>query len=125
MPGRLSFVATSVGSAVIAQRLALNTRQSCLPAQQRDRSALSVPYRQQSLYGMHACMCWHNGPVRACAWCLQGWGLPLTDAMAMALPVIATNWSGPTEYLDEAVGYPLAYDLEQVPEREPPWFQGE
>lgn len=25
----------------------------------------------------------------------------------MALPVIATNWSGPTAYLDETVGYPL------------------
>jgi hypothetical protein len=25
----------------------------------------------------------------------------------MALPVIVTNWSGPTAYLDESVGYPL------------------
>lgn len=25
----------------------------------------------------------------------------------MSLPVIATNWSGPTAYLDETVGYPL------------------
>ena len=35
--------------------------------------------------------------------------------MAMALPVIATNWSGTTEFLDESVGYPLAIDgLEDV-----------
>lgn len=28
----------------------------------------------------------------------------------MGLPVIATNWSGITAYLDESVGYPLAID---------------
>ena len=31
----------------------------------------------------------------------------MVEAMAMALPVIVTNWSGPTAYLDESVGYPL------------------
>ncbi len=35
----------------------------------------------------------------------------------MALPVIATNWSGPTAFLDESVGYPLQYKgLEEVAE---------
>ena len=29
----------------------------------------------------------------------EGWGLPIAEAMAMALPVIATNWSGPTALL--------------------------
>lgn len=28
----------------------------------------------------------------------------------MGLPTIATNWSGPTAFLDESVGYPLAVD---------------
>jgi hypothetical protein len=28
----------------------------------------------------------------------------------MGLPTIATNWSGPTGFLDEHVGYPLEYD---------------
>jgi hypothetical protein len=28
--------------------------------------------------------------------------------MSMGLPVIATNWSGPTAFLDSEVGYPLA-----------------
>ncbi|KAK1276028.1 hypothetical protein QJS04_geneDACA011687 [Acorus gramineus] len=37
----------------------------------------------------------------------EGWGRPIVEAMAMALPVIATNWSGPTEYLNEENGYPL------------------
>lgn len=39
----------------------------------------------------------------------EGWGRPHVEAMAAGLPVIATNWSGPTAFLNEAVGYPLAY----------------
>ena len=35
----------------------------------------------------------------------------------MGLPVIATNWSGPTAFLDATVGYPLPFDgLEEVTE---------
>lgn len=30
----------------------------------------------------------------------EGWGLPLIEAMAMALPTIATGWSGNTEFMD-------------------------
>ena len=26
----------------------------------------------------------------------EGWGLPMVEAMSMSLPVIATNFSGPT-----------------------------
>jgi glycosyltransferase involved in cell wall biosynthesis len=40
----------------------------------------------------------------------EGWGRPVVEAMAMALPVIVTNWSGPTEYLTEENGYPLDID---------------
>ncbi|KAK9078703.1 hypothetical protein SSX86_002760 [Deinandra increscens subsp. villosa] len=40
----------------------------------------------------------------------EGWGRPIVEAMAMSLPVIATNWSGPTEYLTEKNSYPLAVD---------------
>ncbi|WP_084723381.1 glycosyltransferase [Streptomonospora alba] len=29
----------------------------------------------------------------------EGWGRPISDAMAMGLPVVATNWSGNTEYM--------------------------
>lgn len=39
----------------------------------------------------------------------EGWGRPHVEAMAMALPVIATNWSGITEFLTPAVGYPVPY----------------
>lgn len=37
----------------------------------------------------------------------EGWGRPVVEAMAMSLPVIVTNWSGPTEYLTEENSYPL------------------
>ncbi|KAG6630771.1 uncharacterized protein LOC122291581 [Carya illinoinensis] len=47
----------------------------------------------------------------------EGWGRPLVEAMAMSLPVIATNWSGPTEYLSEENSYPLSVDrMSQVME---------
>ena len=28
----------------------------------------------------------------------------------MGLPIIATNWSGPTEFMTEENSYPLAYE---------------
>jgi glycosyltransferase involved in cell wall biosynthesis len=31
----------------------------------------------------------------------EGWGRPYMEAMSMGLPVIATNWSGPTEFVNE------------------------
>lgn len=47
----------------------------------------------------------------------EGWGRPLVEAMAMSLPVIATNWSGPTEFLTEENSYPVPVDgMEEVQE---------
>ena len=37
----------------------------------------------------------------------EGWGRPHTEAMAMRLPVIATAWSGPTEFMTSDNSYPL------------------
>lgn len=31
----------------------------------------------------------------------EGWGLPIAEAMAMEVPVIVTNYSGPTEFCDD------------------------
>lgn len=40
----------------------------------------------------------------------EGWGRPHVEAMAMELPVIATFWSGTTEYMTEQNSYPLKID---------------
>lgn len=41
----------------------------------------------------------------------EGFGLCGLEAMATGLPLVATGWSGPAEYLDESDSYPLAYRL--------------
>jgi glycosyltransferase involved in cell wall biosynthesis len=41
----------------------------------------------------------------------EGFGLCGLEAMATGLPVIATNWSGPVEYLDRNDSFPLDYRL--------------
>ena len=57
-----------------------------------------------------------NNRMTSCLCCRgEGWGRPHVEAMSMELPVIATNWSGPTAFLDERVGYPLRFQgLEEV-----------
>lgn len=37
----------------------------------------------------------------------EGWGLPVVEAMAMGLPVICTQWSGPAEFINDEMAYPL------------------
>ncbi|XP_010543622.1 PREDICTED: uncharacterized protein LOC104816472 [Tarenaya hassleriana] len=52
----------------------------------------------------------------------EGWGRPVVEAMAMSLPVIATNWSGPTEFLTDQNGYPLV--VEEMSEVKEGPFEG-
>jgi glycosyltransferase involved in cell wall biosynthesis len=40
----------------------------------------------------------------------EGWGRPHVEAMAMELPIIATNWGGSTEFLTEENSFPLRID---------------
>lgn len=40
----------------------------------------------------------------------EGWGRPQMEAMAMELPVISTNWSGLTAFLNDETGYPISIE---------------
>jgi glycosyltransferase involved in cell wall biosynthesis len=45
--------------------------------------------------------------------------------MSMGLPVISTNWSGITAYLDDSVGYPISIEgLVDVEDQAVWWFKG-
>jgi glycosyltransferase involved in cell wall biosynthesis len=44
----------------------------------------------------------------------EGLGLVIAEAMQRGLPVIATNWSGNTDFLSPATGMPIRYDLVPV-----------
>ena len=45
-----------------------------------------------------------------------GWGLPIAEAMSMALPVIVTNYSGPTAYAIDDNSYliPVSDSLDEL-----------
>lgn len=47
----------------------------------------------------------------------EGFGRPLLEAASCGLPVLATNWSGHTDFLREKNGFiPIEYTLNEIPE---------
>jgi len=40
----------------------------------------------------------------------EGWGRPHVESMSMRLPLIATKWSGPQQYMNEENSFPLMHD---------------
>lgn len=42
----------------------------------------------------------------------EGWGRPHVEALSMEKPLIATFWSGPSEFMSEANSYPLRINAE-------------
>lgn len=47
----------------------------------------------------------------------EGYGLPLLEALASELPVIATNWSGHIDFCQKGKGFiPVDFDMKEIPE---------
>ena len=49
----------------------------------------------------------------------EGWGRPQHEAMMMGLPVIATNWSGNTEFMSDDTALLVDYELVETDDLEP------
>ncbi len=45
----------------------------------------------------------------------EGYGLPIVDAAASGMPVIATGWSGHLEFLSKYNYLPIDYDIKEIP----------
>ncbi len=45
----------------------------------------------------------------------EGFGLPLLEAAACSLPIIATNWSGHLDFLKKGLFSAVSYEMKQIP----------
>jgi len=87
------------------------------------RNARCVVLRQtmqpDELVGLfHACDCYVS-PHRT-----EGFGLTVAEAMALGVPVIATDYGGTVDFLTEEVGFPLRYRLVEVDRDYGPYAKG-
>ena len=55
----------------------------------------------------------------------EGLGLLIAEAMLLGKPVIATGYSASREFLNDATGYPVGYQLVPVREGEYPFHEGQ
>ena len=55
----------------------------------------------------------------------EGTGLTIAEAMAAGKPVVATDWSGNTDFADASNSYPVAYELTTVARTVGPYRAGE
>lgn len=55
----------------------------------------------------------------------EGFGFGMAEAMCFGRIVIGTNFSGNTDFLTEATGFPIPYTLRPVARHEYPWSEGQ
>jgi glycosyltransferase involved in cell wall biosynthesis len=72
-------------------------------------------------------VCWpiQNSNVYLSLHRSEGFGRPIAEAMLLGTPVIATGWSGNTDFLSEETGFPIKYRLRAVHPSEYPFAAGE
>lgn len=54
----------------------------------------------------------------------EGFGLPIAEAMALGKPVVATDYSGSRDFLDDSTGYPVRWTPAQLERALPPYPAG-
>ncbi len=54
----------------------------------------------------------------------EGFGLAVAECMYLGKPVISTDWSAPSEFLNRDNGYPVGYSLVQLTENHGPYGRG-
>ncbi len=54
----------------------------------------------------------------------EGWGLPIIESMACGVPTIATDYSGPSEYLTDENSLPLTFFTKEIA-NDGTWFRGD
>ncbi len=55
----------------------------------------------------------------------EGFGLTVAESMFLGKPVLSTNWSATTEFLDASNGCPVDYELVELEENHGPYTQGQ
>lgn len=55
----------------------------------------------------------------------EGFGLPIAEAMYLGKPVIATNWSGNVDFMNEENSLPVSYELVELTEDYGPYKKGQ